>query len=87
MMRIASSNVAESTGKAGGLQGANFFVDLSIFSKPVPDWIELGPNIEWLHERLSLHSSFAAIQNLPQRRHIEGGPLGIFWMACKSRRS
>jgi len=69
--------VAESTGSAGGLQGANFFVDLSIFSKPVPDWIELGPIIEWSHERLGLHSSFAPIQNLPQRRHIEGGPLGI----------
>jgi len=69
--------VAESSGSAGGLQGPNFFVDLSIFAQPMPDWIELGPAIDWSYERLGLRTSFAPIQNLPQRRHIEGGPVGI----------
>jgi hypothetical protein len=69
--------VAESSGSVGGLQGPNFFVDLSIFAQPMPDWIELGPTIDWSYERLGLRTSFAPIQNLPQRRHIEGGPVGI----------
>ena len=44
--------VAELTGSAGGLQGTNFFVDLSIFDRPIPDWIELGPTIDWSHQTL-----------------------------------
>jgi hypothetical protein len=69
--------VAESSGSARGLPGPNFYVDMSIFAQPVPDWIELGPMIEWSHERLGLRTMFAPIQNLPQRRHVEGGPVGI----------
>ena len=69
--------VAESMGSAGGLHGSNFFVDLSIFTEPVPAWIELGQTIDWSHRKLGLRTTFAAIQNLPPRRHVEGGPIGI----------
>lgn len=69
--------VAESSGSGGGLQGPNFFVDMSIFAQPAPDWIELGPKIDWSHPRLGLQTTFAPVKNLLQRRHIDGGPIGI----------
>jgi hypothetical protein len=69
--------VAETGGSALGLNRPRFFVDLTLFETPPPPWLELGPRIEWSHPSLSLRTSFAPILNLPQWKHIEGGPVGI----------
>lgn len=69
--------VAESLGSSGGLHGAQFYVDLSIFDDPIPSWVELGPIVDWNHPTLRLSAKFAPILDLPLRMHVEGGPVGI----------
>jgi hypothetical protein len=69
--------VAESSGSALGLGGANFFVDLALFDTPLPKWIKLGPTIDWSHPKLGLQTSFAPVDDIPAWKHIEGGPVGI----------
>ena len=69
--------VAETSGSAGGLQGPKFFVDLSIFDDPLPSWIRLGTIVDWSQHRLGLHARFAPLEDLPVRKHADGGPQGI----------
>lgn len=69
--------VAESSGSRGGLPGANFYVDLTIFEKITPDWIVLGPEITWADTRLALSASFAAVLDLPASKHLAAGPSDI----------
>jgi hypothetical protein len=69
--------VADSDGKAGGLEGPQCFVDLCLFDDPLPPWIELGPSISWRNQRLGLATTFAAIQDIPSCKHTGGGPIGI----------
>jgi hypothetical protein len=69
--------LADSTGSAGGLAGAHFFVDLSLFEAPPPPWLVLGEKIDWLHPRLGMKASFASLLDLPLLKHASGGPVGI----------
>jgi hypothetical protein len=69
--------VAESSGSKGGLPGANFYVDLTIFERLDPDWIVLGPEIIWSDKRLALSASFAAVLDLPASKHSADGPTDV----------
>jgi hypothetical protein len=74
---FSKAYVAESSGTAGGLSGARFFVDLALFDNPTPAWIVLGETIEWSNETLRMRASLAPILDIPPRKYEEGGPLGI----------
>jgi len=69
--------VAESSGSAGGLGGAKFFVDLSLFISSLPKWIHASRIIDWQHDRLGLAARFAEVSEIDRRGHIEGGPQEI----------
>jgi hypothetical protein len=69
--------VADSDGSRAGLGGPEFFVDLSLFTVPSPDWLELGRPVAWRNERLQLEATFAPIRNVPYTRHPAGGPKEI----------
>ena len=69
--------VAERSGTKGGLAGANFFVDLTLFDSPTQEWIQTGETVKWSDERLHMRASFAAVLGFPSFKHVEGGPLGI----------
>lgn len=68
--------VAEASGKAGGLPGPAFYVDMALFDRR-PDWITLGPDIAWKHERLKMSATFARILDIPIILNAERGPLDI----------
>lgn len=67
--------VAETSGTAGGLPGPAFYVDMALFNGR-PDWIKLGPDIDWKHDRLGLSATFARIMDMPVINE-ERGPLDI----------
>jgi hypothetical protein len=77
--------VAEQSGSRAGLGGANFFVDLSLFPRPLPTWLDIGEVTSWSDARLGLTADFAALRSLPFGREVvntpngqvEGGPEGI----------
>lgn len=68
--------VAESSGRAGGLPGAKFYLDLALLSDPNPAWLDLGPPIPWRDERLSLCATFAEVRSIGRWRGApsEGAP-------------
>ncbi|MDM9645558.1 hypothetical protein [Rhizobium sp. S163] len=68
--------VAESAGSAGGLPGANFYVDMALFQGR-PTWLHLGPEIEWSHPRLGLKATFSSLIDIPILLNPEAGPLDI----------
>ena len=69
--------VAESSGSSGGLPGAHFYVDVTIFKQPVSNWIVLGPEIAWSDQRLQLSANFAAVHDLTNSHHAPVGPEDI----------
>lgn len=69
--------LADASGSASGLRGAEFYVDLAMFESPVPRWLSIGEKIDWSHDRLRMKGSFAPILDLPLWKHVEGGPVGI----------
>jgi len=73
---FSKAYVAESSGSRGGLRGANFFVDLTIFDTPTPPWVIKGKTVRWSNERLHMEASFAPILAFPPYKHL-GGPIGI----------
>jgi hypothetical protein len=74
---FSKAYVAESSGTKGGLAGANFFADVSLFAKPTPEWLITGETVRWSDQRLRMKAGFAPILDLRGRRHASGGPLGI----------
>ena len=74
---FSKAYVAESCGTKGGLAGANFFVDLSLFARPAPDWLITGETVHWSDQRLRMKARFAPVIELRRGRHASGGPLGI----------
>jgi hypothetical protein len=73
---FSKAYVAESSGTKGGLKGANFFVDLTIFSPSIPPWVLIGDRVRWSNERLKMKAEFAQILAFPPYKHV-GGPAGI----------
>src|SRR6266568_696923 len=69
--------VAESQGKAGGLAGAQFFVDLTLFETPTPIWIKLGERIKWSNDRLRMQISFAPLLAINTPDNRESIPPGM----------
>jgi hypothetical protein len=69
--------VAETSGSAGGLKGSNFFVDMTLFESPAPDWITLGPLIPWSFPSLNLATTFAPVQHIFAPEYELNGPYGI----------
>jgi hypothetical protein len=78
---FAKAYVAESSGAKGGLAGARFFVDLSLFETPTPAWVTKEETVEWVNETLGMRVSFAPILDLPAFTQAEiqvaGGARGI----------
>jgi hypothetical protein len=74
---FSKAYVAETSGTKGGLGGANFFVDLTLFEMPTPAWVVRGDIVKWSDSRLHMKASFAPILALLPCEHVEGGPLGI----------
>lgn len=74
---FSKAYVAESSGTKGGLPGANFFVDLTLFDTPIPPWVVTGKAVKWSNENLHMKASFAPILHFPPHKHIAGGPMGI----------
>ena len=73
---FSKAYVAEHSGAKGGLNGANFFVDMLIFDHPVPPWVVTARTIVWSNERLNMKANFAQIAAFPPHKHV-GGPSGI----------
>ena len=70
--------VAEASGSKGGLEGPNFYVDLILFRDGRPEWLDLGPSIEWSSPKLLLEARFAALLSIREEfRHPTGGPIDI----------
>ncbi|KQY70338.1 hypothetical protein ASD52_30475 [Ensifer sp. Root142] len=69
--------VAESSGKAGGIAGANFYVDLAIFDRPRLGWITLGETINWSHSRLALSADFASVLRVNSQDRAPVAPEGV----------
>jgi hypothetical protein len=74
---FSKAYVAESSGTRGGLGGARFFIDLTLFDTPLPSWLVLGETVKWSNETLRMEALFAPILELLPCKHEEGGPLGI----------
>ena len=58
---FSKAYVAESSGTKGGLRGANFFVDLTLFDTPTPEWVVAERTMQWSNEKLRMKASFASI--------------------------
>jgi hypothetical protein len=69
--------VAEQAGTKGKLPGPAFYVDMTIFGGARPQWIDLGPDIDWAHPKLNLHVVFAEVRGIHDGRHPSGGPTDI----------
>jgi hypothetical protein len=69
--------VAEQTGTKGKLPGPAFYVDTTIFGGGRPQWIDLGPDIDWEHPKLHLHAVFTEVRGINDGRHPSGGPTDI----------
>ncbi|WP_234903346.1 hypothetical protein [Agrobacterium vitis] len=69
--------VAESSGSASGISGANFYVDLAIFDQSKLDWITVGNTVNWSHARLGLSADFAAVSDINQLGHGPVSPDGV----------
>lgn len=74
---FSKAYVAESSGTKGGLGGARFFVDLTLFDTPMPSWVVVGQTVNWSHEKLRMKAAFAPILDLLPCDHQERGPVGI----------
>lgn len=76
---------AEEAGSGGGLAGPRCFVDLSVFERPLPDWLDIGDPVEWRDTNLDLEATFAPLLSLPLAKEVEktpsgtveGGPAGV----------
>lgn len=71
---FSKAYVAETSGKGGGLKGPNFYVDLSIFEEPHPEWVRRGSTVQWSNQRLRMKASFAPVIEISRCKHTEGGP-------------
>lgn len=74
---FSKAYVAERSGSRGGLAGASFFVDLTIFDTPPPTWVVSELTVKWSDERLRMGASFAKILSFKHTQHTNGRPLGI----------
>jgi hypothetical protein len=63
--------LAEQSGTKGGLPGAHCFVDMSMFSAPLP-FLTLGSTTAWKHPKLNIGATFAPI--LEMKDYHGGGP-------------
>ena len=55
---------AESSGKMGGFPGPKLYLDTTLFSKGVPDWIVGSPPKLWRPDKRSLSTSFIAVDSI-----------------------
>lgn len=65
--------VAESSGRRGGLPGANFYLDTALLSDPTCTWPNGENGIMWRDKTLGLDTEFRRVLNLPKVKHPEGG--------------
>jgi hypothetical protein len=64
--------VADQSGQKGGLKGPQCFVDLSLFTNSLPNWIQADDPIRWRHERLGLQIDFVPVHALIPTKHPTG---------------
>ncbi|ULH03210.1 hypothetical protein MF133_01895 [Aeromonas caviae] len=63
---LTRAYLADESGSAAGLGGANCFIDLSLFSSPHPDWISFSKTIEWSSRGMA--ATFGCLEKLDHER-------------------
>lgn len=63
---LTRAYLADESGSAAGLGGANCFIDLSLFSSPHPDWISFTKTIEWSSRGMA--ATFGCLERLDRER-------------------
>ncbi|MFP9471042.1 hypothetical protein ACRQTN_15125 [Pectobacterium brasiliense] len=59
---LTRAYLADESGSAAGLGGANCFIDLSLFSFPHPSWISFSKTVEWSSRGMS--ASFGCLESI-----------------------
>ncbi|WP_336853030.1 hypothetical protein [Pseudescherichia vulneris] len=54
---FSKAYLAESSGSKNGFEGANFFVDLNVFTDKIPAWIDLDEPFKWEVDGMQAHFS------------------------------
>lgn len=67
--------LAESSGSAGGLPGARFYLDTAII-RGRPQWLDLGPDIPWRHDGLGIAATFVEVRGITPQR-ADPGPIDM----------
>lgn len=65
--------VAETSGKSGGLEGPNFFLDLSLLRGPQSQWPVLDDVFCWRHKTLGLDTCFGKVREISNFTHSTDG--------------
>lgn len=63
---LTRAYLADESGSAAGLGGANCFIDLSLFSNPYPDWIAFSKIVEWSSRGMT--ATFGCFENIDHER-------------------
>lgn len=63
---LTRAYLADESGSAAGLGGANCFIDLSLFSNPHPDWIAFSKTIEWSSRGMA--ATFGCLEKLDHEK-------------------
>ena len=69
--------MAEASGKSGGFEGANFFLDLSLLHRPQSQWPRLDAVFRWHHKTLGLDTCFGKIRELSNCKYPKDGATQI----------
>lgn len=56
---------AEASGKAGGIEGSNLFIDSAIFDTDIPLWFEFNEKVDWKHPSLNMDAQFLKMTEKP----------------------
>jgi hypothetical protein len=65
---LTRAYLADESGSAAGLGGANCFIDLSLFTSPHPDWITFSKTVEWSSRGMA--ATFGCLDKLTHKSVI-----------------
>jgi len=72
---LTRAYLADESGSAAGLGGANCFIDLNLFSIPTPNWISFSKVVEWSSRGMA--TSFGCLDKIDRERAIAEKCKGI----------
>lgn len=79
---MTKAYLAESSGSKAGFKGPNCFIDLALFSNPLPNWIKFKKTIDW--SSIGLSATFGELDHLNSEeigRYKHEGILDAFEIA------